>query len=97
MIIIPNYFNSGVSLLDPGEQLTLKDSSDNVIDTADNDGGGWFAGQNGAGPGVPEKSMERNSTPGDGTVSTNWHTASIQVNIDVGNREIASPGAANSP
>lgn len=81
-------------LLDPGEQLTLKNASSVTIDTA-NGTGEWLAGQNGVGQN-PEKSMERNDTPSDGTVGSNWHTATSATNIDAGGREIATPKASNS-
>jgi hypothetical protein len=58
------------SLSAGGEQLTLQDSSNLIIDTC-NQAGNWFAGsdQNG---GI---SMERISPTSDGTDSTNWHGA----------------------
>ncbi|OGH04593.1 MAG: hypothetical protein A2W22_04995 [Candidatus Levybacteria bacterium RBG_16_35_11] len=87
----------GVSITNsPSEQLVLRiSSSGTVIDTADNNLGGWFAGVSGTGQN-PDKSMERNDTPGDGTVSTNWHTATSSANIDPGAPDIATPKAANS-
>lgn len=85
-----------VSLQNPGEQLRLRTSAGGtIIDTADNDGNDWFAGDDPGGQN-PEKSMERNDTPGDGTVVSNWHSATIQVNMDPGERELATPRAANS-
>lgn len=85
-----------VSLLNPGEQLRLRTSAGGtIIDTADNDGGGWFAGVDPGGQN-PERSMERNDTPGDGTVASNWHSATAQVNMDPGARELATPRTANS-
>lgn len=87
---------TNVSLLNPGEQLRLRTSAGGIIiDTADNDGGGWFAGVDPGGQN-PERSMERNDTPGDGTVASNWHSATAAVNIDPGAREIATPKSANS-
>ncbi len=86
--IIPD-FVANISLLNTGEQLTLRDSSNNIIDTA-NINGDWFAGSDN-----PEKSMSRNNVPGDGTVSTSWYTASTSANLDSGVVELATPRAAN--
>lgn len=87
---------TNINLINPGEQLRLRTSAGGtIIDTADNDGGGWFAGVDPGGQN-PEKSMERNDVPGDGTVASNWHTATSAVNMDPGEREIATPRATNS-
>lgn len=76
----------------PGEQLILRSSAGGtIIDTADNDGGSWFAGEDN-----PEKSMERNAVPGDGTVSSNWHTASSAANLDPDIVDLATPKTTNS-
>lgn len=91
----PDFQTSDVSLLNPGEQLRLKDSGGTLIDTADNDGGGWFAGDDPPGQN-PKKAMERNNTPSDGTVAGNWHTATSQTNMDGDAAELATPKAANS-
>jgi len=44
-------------------------------------------------------SMERNSTPGDGTSATNWHTATTSVGFDSGQdvENRGTPKSANSP
>ena len=87
---------TNISLLNPSEQLRLRISTGGtIIDAADNDGDGWFAGVDPGGQN-PERSMERNDTPGDGTVAPNWHTATSAVNMDPGEREIATPKSANS-
>jgi len=93
MSIVPDHIVN-LSMNDTGEQIILKNSSDITIDIADNAGGGWFAGANPGGQN-PKSSMERNSIPGDGTVSTNWHTATTQVNIDAEAEELATPRAVN--
>lgn len=85
--------DTSVSLVDGGEQLTLKTSaSGTVIDTA-NGSGAWFAGSNS----TPKKSMERKSPPGDGTVSTNWQTATTHTTMDSGGPtdEFGTPKAVN--
>lgn len=92
--VTPDHFDSNVNLLNTGEQLTLRDSSSNVIDAA-NINDDWFAGEDPPGQ-DPKKSMERNASPSDGTVSGNWHTATTQVNLDPTASESATPRAANS-
>ncbi len=59
----------GLSLVNTGEQLTFKDGTNHVIDQTP--AGSWPAGINGP---SDWKSMERNGTPGDGTLAGNWHT-----------------------
>lgn len=80
----------------PSEQLVLRVSSGGtIIDSADNAIGGWFAGVSGTGLNA-DRSMERNIVPGDGTVGTNWHTATSAANIDEGAPDLATPRVANS-
>ena len=57
----------GISLLNDGEELVLKDADDNVIDQTPV--GVWPAGDN-----SKKWSMERNETPGDGSDPLSWHT-----------------------
>lgn len=59
---------SGMNLLNDGEQLTLEDGNDTVIDQTPI--APWAAGANG----TLRQSMERNDIPGDGTIAANWHT-----------------------
>jgi len=73
----PDYTTSKISLNNGGEQLKLKTNTNVLIDTA-NGTEAWFAG-NGS---TPKKSMERKSSPGDGTVSTNWQTATTHTGMD---------------
>lgn len=91
--ISPDVVNSSISLANTSELLTLKTatSGGNVIDVAGTSSGSWFAGSSSA----PRKSMERNTIPGVGTISTNWHTASTSVNLDAGATESATPKAVN--
>ncbi|MGB9637324.1 MAG: lamin tail domain-containing protein [Microgenomates group bacterium] len=58
-----------LSLVDEGEQLTLKDSANNIIDQTP--AGNWPAGFNTS---PFKKSMERNSDP-----LTGWHTCTSDV------------------
>ena len=85
-------FIAVVSLENSGEQLILKNNSNVVIDTA-NDTGDWFAGSTAN----PKKSMERKNPPGDGTVSTNWQTATTHTNMDgtASTDEFGTPKATN--
>ncbi len=60
---------ASLSLLNSANgNITLKDSDGNVIDQAKGDS--WPDGING----TLRQSMERNDTPGDGTLGTSWHT-----------------------
>jgi len=89
--IDPDIVDSDISLDNGGEQLILKDSIGTVIDIA-NDSGKWFAGTNIP----PRKSMERNSYRDDGSVSSNWHTATAAFNLDLEATESATPRHENS-
>lgn len=94
--VTPDYQTSDVQLQTNGEQLILRSSAGGtVIDTA-NDSGDWHAGDPGTGQ-DPKRSMERNNTPGDGTLAGSWHTATSATNMDAGAAEIATPKTANSP
>lgn len=84
--VVANKLVSGLTLLNTGEQLILKNSSGDTIDTA-NGSGEWLAGEN-TDAGV---AMERNDEPGDGTNETSWHSATTSL----GGRD-GTPGAANS-
>lgn len=57
-----------LSLADGGEQLTLKSGDSTIIDQTPV--GVWVQGVNG----TEKKSMERNDTPGNGTIPGNWLT-----------------------
>lgn len=72
--ITPDMVESGLSFVNGGEVLTLKNQFDQTID--ETPAGAWAAGENGsAAAGTPAKrSMERNDTPSDGTVAGNWHS-----------------------
>ena len=61
--------NASISLANEDNgNLVLRDKYGNVIDEAKDDT--WPAGENGE----QKKSMERNDTPGDGTLAGSWHT-----------------------
>ncbi len=73
-----DFITASFSLDNAGEQLTLKDAMGNTIDQTP--AGAWTVGVNT----TLKQSMERNNTPGDGTVAGNWHTC-----IDVGCNDLA--------
>lgn len=87
----PDLQTASVSILNTGELLILKDSIGTTIDSANQNGGGWFEGDNG----VPKASMERDDPPGDGTDLNNWHTATTSVNLDLTATESATPKSVN--
>jgi uncharacterized repeat protein (TIGR01451 family) len=58
------------ALLDTGEELFLRDAGNNVVDSANADGGGWPAGTGGTGT-PPRASMER-IAPGQAGADVNW-------------------------
>ena len=68
-----------------GELIVLKDGLGNIIDSANQLSGGWFAGSD------SEESMERKNPFGDGTDSDDWYTSTGNI----GGRK-GTPGAANS-
>ena len=72
----PDQTTASVSLLDTGEVLMLKTSTSQTIDTAFT-GVGWFLSSS-----SPRKTVERNSTPGDGTQAANWQTATTHTGMD---------------
>jgi len=92
--IVPDFVTTSISLANEGEQLRLKSNTNVLIDSANSTSGGWFTGEDPS-PG-PAKSMERNDSPGDGTVAGNWHTATSQTNMDGDAAELATPRVANS-
>lgn len=90
--IAPDYVTTTLQLDNTAAQIRLKNSSDVLIDTADDSSGSPLAGDNG----TINKSMERNNSAGDGTLTSNWHDASTQTNIDAGATELATPKSPNS-
>lgn len=94
--IIVDYVTTSVSLLNTGEQLTLKDASGVVIDQTPAAPPMWAAGENT----LLKKSMERNEIPGDGTLATSWHTCidtacNDTIFWDVEGSNYGTPRAAN--
>ena len=92
--VAPDMVDTAVSLSNTDAQYKLYASADNtgtLIDTADDGSGAPLAGDN-----TNKYSMERNSTPGDGTLASNWHTATSAVNFDSETTAKGTPKAANS-
>jgi len=87
----PDQTTASVSLLDGGEVLILKTTSDQTIDTAFT-GSGWFISSS-----TPRKSVERVNSPGDGTQASQWQVATTHTNMDgaTSNDEFGTPKAAN--
>ncbi len=71
---------------DGGEQLVLRDGSNTVIDTA-NQNGAWFAGTT-----TNRASMSRTNVNVSGTSASNWHTSTASYAIGLG-----TPKASNLP
>lgn len=88
--VTPDIISASINLNNLGEQLVLNNNKGIMVDRA-NDSGAWFAGDNA----VPKKSMSRNIPPLDGAVSTNWHTSTTSVSLDIGATELATPQTAN--
>jgi hypothetical protein len=90
----PGLVNTSVSLSNSTLQIKLYngswDSGGTLIDTA-SDGGSPLAGDN-----LNKYSMERNSSPGDGTLASSWHTATSSCSFDSGAAERGTPGSVNS-
>jgi phosphatidylserine/phosphatidylglycerophosphate/cardiolipin synthase-like enzyme len=75
---------------DGGELMTLKDGSNNTIDTA-NQAGAWFAGST-----TGRSTMSRVDVNAGGTSSSNWFTASSSYTIGNGTPKAANTGGGTS-
>lgn len=91
LAIDPDVQTVSINLSNSVLQIILKNASDTVVDTAWN-GSSPTVGSNVA----PKKSMERNATFGDGSITTNWHTSTGSTNLDAATTESATPKAENS-
>ena len=79
-------------------ELFLKDPRGNLIDQAGDGGPAFFGGEDSR----VQRSMERNSTPGDGSDPANWHACSLteggeNVTVEFKGEIMATPGQENSP
>ena len=100
--MVVNPFNDNrqarLYLKDGQLELHLRDPEGREMDSA-GDGGAAFVG--GPASGGKARSMERNSSPGDGSDSSNWHACEASeggdnVNSSYRSSIIATPGEANS-
>lgn len=91
LAITPDVVTTVVQLDNIDAQVILRNASNALIDIADDSSGSPLAGNNGI-----KSSMERNLVPGDGTLGSNWHTATTTLNLDFGATESATPKSANS-
>ena len=92
--VTPDRVTTDLSLLNADVQYKLYASADNtgtLADTADDGEGAPLAGD-----GVNYYSMERNTVPGDGTLASNWHTASDSTGFDLDAEEKGTPKTENS-
>ncbi|HEX2831571.1 MAG TPA: phospholipase D-like domain-containing protein [Thermoanaerobaculia bacterium] len=74
------------AMTDTGEQLVLRDASNNVIDTA-NQNGSWFTGTT-----TGRATMARSEPGLSGTTSGSWHTSTASYGSGLG---LGTPKAAN--
>lgn len=89
--ITPDLVTTNVELNNSNKQYVLVNNLGYTVDVADDGSGAPLAGSNG----TPKASMERNSTPGDGTLGANWHTATTSLNFDASTTELGTPKAVN--
>jgi len=80
-----------VSLANTSLQLVLKNELSTEIDKAGDGTVTPFAGDN-----TNKYSMERNAIYSDGSIATNWHTATTTVGFDAVATEKGTPGSINS-
>jgi len=93
--VISNQLYSTMTLPDTGRQLVLKNNLGTVVDQTPN--GSWPAGDH---HGEIRRSMERNSTPGDGTLINSWHTCTDEhcndtIYWDIEGSNYGTPGYPN--
>lgn len=94
----PDVVDASVSLSNDHLQIKIYDGPWDgggtlLIDTAgDGEDPAYFGGDK-----TNKYSMERIDPPGDGTVATNWYTATAGVRWDEGATERGTPGFQNSP
>lgn len=93
--IPPDLVDTNVSLANSALQIKLYDSGGALVDQADDGSGNPMSGAYDSANGV-YASMERNRTPGVGSLAQSWHAARTAVNIKVGKTELGTPGSANA-
>ncbi len=90
-----DWVTTSLTLVNSDAQYTLTDDTSFTLDVADDGDGAPFAGDL-----ASYYSMERNSTPGEGTEASNWHTifddaAEVSDYWDAGSSEKGTPGGRN--
>ncbi len=93
--VSPDWITTSLTLLNSDVQYVLTDDTSFTIDVADDGDGAPFAGNSSL-----YYSMERNTTPGEGTKASSWHTifdnsTETQDYWDVGASEKGTPGGRN--
>lgn len=93
--VTPDWITTSLTLLNSDAQYTLTDDLSFIIDQADDGEDSPFAGDSSL-----YYSMERNTTPGEGTDASNWHTifdnsAEVSDYWDAGATEKGTPGGRN--
>lgn len=78
------------AMVDGGEQMVLRDGSNTVIDTA-NQNGAWFAGTT-----TNRATMSRTLMNVSGTNAANWHTATTSYTIGMGTPRAVNRSVGNS-
>lgn len=84
--VAANKIASGLTLVNTGELVRLKDSGGNVVDSA-NRFGAWYAGKDT----TEGEAMERGDSTSDGAQEDSWHTSLSSIGGRVG-----TPGEINS-
>ena len=93
--VIPDWITTSLTLHNQDAQYTLTDDTSFIIDIADDGDGQPFVGDSNL-----FYAMERNTTPGEGTDASSWHTIfddSLEVENywDAGATEKGTPGGRN--
>ena len=93
--VASDWVTTSLTLVNTDAQYTLTDDTSFVLDTVDDGDGTPFAGDSSL-----YYSMERNSTPGEGTEASNWHTifddsAEVSNYWDNGSSAKGTPGGRN--
>ena len=93
--VVSDLVTTDVALSNSALQIKLYDASHIIMDVADDGVGNPLSGNFDSSKKV-FVSMERNPNPGDGTIATNWHSASTSLGFKDGAPELGTPGITNS-
>lgn len=89
--VTPDIVATNVELVNTNAKYTLVNGLGHIVDSADDGSGAPFEGNNAP----PRASMQRINIPGDGSLESNWNTATNSANFDLGATELGTPKAAN--